>query len=350
MPLHCFAFAAIPTGTVCGDGYILEPERDTPDYVRGCIPIPENLKTAVDGTELKAGATTWPSDCPRFDITLGCIPVVLPQSCVWSWLSQNCDALDDGSGAGPPGKIYYDACSAGPDIQCQTWDMFGKAHPSYNCEATEKCPDPFDCISMSGALTMMVSNIDKVADNGELFVNGLKNGIQSVAPGVEEFNIYLTDDQQILPSSFGGGWRRLAASLGDFFVVNYKILSLPYTVFPGVVLNSSAAILSAANAFFENSTNSTNSSNATANASAPFSILSMEFVNNTVATLDEIQGTGDGGDGPDGGDFGDDGGFGDGDFGDGGFGDGPDGGDGFDGGDGPDGDGTPPGDDDGSDP
>ncbi|CAE7424039.1 unnamed protein product, partial [Symbiodinium sp. CCMP2456] len=333
-----FAFAAIPTGTTCPEGQILEPERDEEGFQRQCIPFPENLKTALTGVELKAGATTWPADCPRFDIALGCMPVVLPQSCVWSWLSQSCDTPDSEAEGGPPGKVYYDACNAGPWVQCQTWAMFGTKHPSFNCDATEVCYEPdYNCVSLAGSFDLRVSSIDDVRGDGELFAAGLKKGVVSVAQ-VTEDDVQLTDSLGILPQPdpYGGGYgdffRRLNAVAGEQFVVNYKILSLPLTVFPAVVLNSTDAIIAAANTHFLNGTNSTNNSTNSSNSenrTAKFSILSLEFVNNTVSTRTEIESSGNDGDGdgsgPDGGDDGD---FGGGGFGDDGFGDDGFGGDG----------------------
>jgi len=344
-----FAFAAIPTGTTCPEGQILEPERDEEGFERRCIPFPENLKTAIEGVELKAGATTWPADCPRFDIALGCMPVVLPQSCVWSWLSESCDRPDSEAEGGPPGKVYYDACNAGPWVQCQTWAMFGKKHPSYNCNATEVCYEPeYNCLSLAGSFDLRVSSIDDVRGDAELFSTGLKKGVVSVA-GVTEDDVTLTDSLNILPQpdpyggGYGGFFRRLNAVAGEQFVVTYKILGLPLTVFPDDVLNSTDAIMAAANAHFLNGTNSTNNStnsSNSANRTAKFSILSLEFVNNTVGSRVDIESSGNDGDGADGGDGGD-GDDGDGNFGgdgDDGFGD-----DGFGGnGDTDDGGGDPP--------
>ncbi|CAE7761790.1 unnamed protein product, partial [Symbiodinium sp. KB8] len=262
-----FAFAAIPTpgAPTCPEGQILEPERDEEGYERKCIAMPENLKTAIDeNVELKAGLTTWPADCPRFDITLGCMPVVLPQSCVWSWLSESCDTPDSEAEGGPPGKVYYDACNAGPWVQCQTWAMFDKKHPSYNCNATEVCYEPdYNCISLAGTFDLRVSSIDDVRGDAELFATGLKKGVVSVAQ-VTEDDVQITDSLGILPQpdpyapGYGDFFRRLDAVAGEQFMVSYKILSLPLTVFPGVVLNSSDAIIAAANTHFLNGTNSTN--------------------------------------------------------------------------------------------
>mmetsp|Transcript_4597 Transcript_4597/g.10793 ORF Transcript_4597/g.10793 Transcript_4597/m.10793 type:complete len:828 (-) Transcript_4597:38-2521(-) len=344
-----FALAAHPARSdynPCPLGEIYGPQPEVGE--RQCIPLPDALKRNLPGA-VEAGSTSLPQDCPRFNTNTGCSNPAIPDACVWTWLSQKCDTSIDSQA--PPGLIYYDACSSDFQTKCFTWEWFGVPHPNYNCLAADLCNEDtnFECLVMRGVMDVHVSDIDGVRDNLQLFMGGLKAGLMNVTGVTDENNVILKD----VDDEYGTQYRRLAATSptpGDI-IVDYSISNFAYTVFPSVVLTMNATIVDIANAKFQNNSNSSsgaNDSNSSEAASSLFTIVGMDFVNDSVITLDEFQGTGDG-DGDDGGDSpfgyggpgyggpGDDGGD-DGDDGDGGddFGgdDGADGGEDPDGGDG----------------
>jgi len=128
--------------TGCEEDHILGPQ-DKVSGARSCVRIPSTLAASLQNTGAQGGRRKAPPDCPRFNVTDGCIDIANPDVCVWSWLSQKCDQ-------NWPGDIQAQACTFDePIASCDVWEgVFSRPHPVVNCEV-RSCPDTnYNCLGL----------------------------------------------------------------------------------------------------------------------------------------------------------------------------------------------------------
>jgi len=145
-------FAFSKQMSTCGPGQILQVATET-SSVRTCTDMPDILKRQLKGAT--GGSTKITPNCTRFNPSMGCSGAAIAlenistneQSCVWSWLSRQCDGSPQSS------TIYQEACGQTGSfdlfVVCDTWEVvFDTPNTDYNCRASSICNDPWTCLSM----------------------------------------------------------------------------------------------------------------------------------------------------------------------------------------------------------
>jgi len=145
-------FAFSKQMSTCGPGQILQVATETSSE-RTCTDMPDILKRQLQGAT--GGSTKITPNCTRFSPSMGCDAAAIAlgeiqtseQSCVWSWLSRQCDGTPEAS------TIYQEACGLSDSfdlfVVCDTWEfVFDTPNTDYNCRSSSICNSPWTCLSM----------------------------------------------------------------------------------------------------------------------------------------------------------------------------------------------------------
>ncbi|CAJ1366377.1 unnamed protein product, partial [Effrenium voratum] len=215
----------------CGSGRMLGPQPENGD--RTCMNVPESLTRNLPA-EVKPGESSLPPNCPRFNSSLGCQAVTLPNTCVWSWLSAKCDGIS------PPGQMQTSACESEYPVMCQTWDQFGKQHPTMNCAAWSRCPEgQYECMRVETSLDFTMNDISLADPN--IFPTVVARAIINITGGVlDELNIYANFNELWNAQSV----RRLSTPT-THLSGTVSITLLPANFFPNILPDNNASLVSA---------------------------------------------------------------------------------------------------------